>query len=266
MRFRTLVLIPLAIVAAFLATGLVAGAPVLPSVLATEGEIAKALALAGCFVAALAFESGDYLRRAWLYSGLCYLLLLLRDAATLATSVPPAGGALVGLAVMATVANAASVAGTWMLAHAWRLAGIEEDAEARTRGRLLFAGGAVLALAITGFPLLRDAAALVRGDLGATVDVASDIGDTICLGLVAPVLQTALAMRGGVLRWPWGLLTASGLAWIVYDAVSYGARLPHWLLVAEGIRGLACALVLSAGLAQRLAVAPDVRLSLPGPG
>jgi hypothetical protein len=261
MTFRSLVVLPLALAAVFLVAGTVAGDGALPAILTAEGELAKAVALGGCLAAAMAFESGDYLRRAWAYSALCYLVLLLRDGLLLGAHMPASSAVLGGLAI---VANVASVAGTWMLAHAWRLAGIDEDAAGRARGRLLFVGGAVVALAITGLPFLRDLGGLSRGELGSIVDVASDLGDTICLALVAPVLQTALAMRGGVLRWPWGLLTASGVAWIAYDAASAVAQHPRWLLVSESVRMLACGLVLAAGLAQRMAVAPDD--GAPGPG
>jgi len=257
MRYRLLVLFPVVLAAAFLLAGDLTAARS-GGVLTAEAEVAKSLALAGCVVAALAFDRRDYLRRAWMYSGLCYLLLLVRDVVSLAI---PDSSAVLG--AFAILANLASVAGTWMLAHAWRLAGIEDDDRARTRGRLLFAAGALLALAITGLPLVRDLRTLFAGDLRAVVDVASDLGDTICLALVAPVLQTALAMRGGVLRWPWGLLTASGIAWIAYDASSSFVVQAPWPAVVEAVRALACGLVLSAGIAQRMAVAPDVRLSIP---
>jgi hypothetical protein len=247
-RFRTLVLLPGVLAIAFVIAGALAG-DALGAVLTAEAETAKTIALGGCIAGALAFDRGDYLRRAWTFSGVCYLLLLLGDALRLG-----AAPAMSVLGVIAVLANVASVGGTWMLARAWRLAGIEEDDRARARGRLLFVGGAVLALAITGFPFVRDVRSLVGGDATAIVDVASDLGDTICLALVAPVLQTALAMRGGVLRWPWGLLTASGVAWIAYDATSSIVVHMPWLVVAEALRGLACALVLSAGIAQRMVV------------
>jgi len=250
MRFRSLVLLPVVLGLAFLVAGALAG-DALGKVLVAEGETAKALALGGCIAGALAFDRHDYLRRAWMLSGVCYLLLLVGDALRLAEH-----PVTVVLGVIAVLANATSVGGTFMLAHAWRLAGIEEDDRARMRGRLLFAGAAILALAITGLPFVRDVRSLLGGETAAIVDVASDLGDTICLALVAPVLQTALAMRGGVLRWPWGLLTASGLAWIAYDATSSIVEHMPWLVVAEALRGLACALVLSAGLAQRRVVSP----------
>lgn len=258
MTFRSLVLVPLVLAAGCLIAGAVASDAALPTVLAAEGELAQAAALAGCLAAALAFESGDYLRRAWAYSGLCYLVLLLQNGIVIGGRLPIPHTLVWSLMLggLAILANGASVAGTWMLARAWRLAGIEDDTAVHRRGWLLFAGTAIVALAVTGLPLLGDLKALSRGELASVVDVASDVGDAICLALVAPVLQTALAMRGGLLRWPWGLLTASGVAWIAFDAASGVAEHPHGL-VAEAVRMLACGLVLAAGLAQRMAVTPD---------
>ena len=163
-----------------------------------------------------------------------------------------------------------SVLGTWMLARAWRVAGLDdEDGGSRTRRRLLFAAAGPFALAITGWPLVHDVRALLGGDVGALVSVASDLGDTLCLALVAPVLLTALAMRGGVLWWPWGLLTSSGLAWVVYDACSGLVGALHvegafYLVATEALRALACGSFLSAGLAQRRIVLGDTAGSLRG--
>jgi hypothetical protein len=281
MKYRLLALFPLAFAGAFAAVALGAlGAlgtvqgEALTSVLTAENEAGKLIAFVGCFAAALAFERGDYLQRAWFTNGACYLLLLAGDA----TGVPSLAGRLsihqLGLAqgTLAVVANAASVVGTWMLARAWSVAGFEdeEDAEARARRRMLFAGAAVLSLAITGWSLVHDARALVGGDLASSVSIASDLGDTICLALVAPVMMTALALRGGLLRWPWGLLAASGVAWLVFDAASGIVDASHvgsagWRVATEGCRALACAWVFSAGMAQRMVVAPDARPSVPPP-
>jgi hypothetical protein len=272
MKFRSLAAFPLGFALVFAVAALVAGDG-LASVLATENELGKVLALVGCFAAAMAFEPGDYLRRAWFYSGLCYLLLLLGDVAGMPRFAARLSPHQVDLAEgsFAVLGNATSVLGTWMLARAWTVAGLEDDDDAsRTRGRLLFAGAIAVSLAITGWPLVHDVGALVAGDMGASVNIASDLGDTICLALVAPVMQTALAMRGGMLRWPWGLLTSSGIAWIAYDAASGAVELFHveqarWLVVTEALRGLACASFFSAGMAQRIAVTPGARASLPPP-
>lgn len=270
MKYRSLAAFPLGFAMVFAVAALIAGNGLAP-VLATENELGKVLALVGCFGAALAFEEGDYLRRAWFYSGLCYLLLLLGDLAGMPVLATRMSAHQVDLAEgsFAVLGNATSVLGTWMLARAWTVAGLEDgDDASRTRGRLLFAGAIVVALAITGWPLVHDVGSLAAGDMGASVNIASDLGDTICLALVAPVMQTALAMRGGTLRWPWGLLTSSGIAWIVYDAASGAVELFHveqarWLVVTEALRGLACAFFFSAGMAQRIAVTPGARASLP---
>jgi hypothetical protein len=264
MKFRRLVVFPLAFALSFAVAAVAAGDAGLAAVLTAENEAGKVLALAGCLAAAFAFEGGDYLRRAWVYSGACYVLLLAGDAAgvpSFSSRLTPrhlemAQGALV------LAANAASVVGTWMLARAWSVAGLVEDDEAASsRGRLLFAAAIVVSLAITGWPLAHDVRELLAGDAGASVSIASDLGDTICLALVAPVMQTALALRGGLLRWPWGLLAASMLAWLVFDAASGAVDALHverarWLVMTEGLRGLACAAFFAAGLAQRLAVQP----------
>ncbi|HEY1695056.1 MAG TPA: hypothetical protein VGG39_22970 [Polyangiaceae bacterium] len=268
MKFRSLALLPLVFAAAFsiAATAVAGGSASLAAVLIAENETGKTIAAIGCIVAAVAFERGDYLRRAWLCSGLCYAVLLASDAAGMPVVGAHVGGHVVDGAqgALAVLANAASVVGTWMLARAWTVSGLEEEDEGeggptRARRRLLFAGAALLAVVITGWPLVHDVRLLAGGDVGATVSIASDLGDTICLALVAPVMLTALAMRGGVLRWPWGFLAASGLAWVLYDAGSglieaLNANGAGTLVASEAIRALACAFFLSAGLAQRRVV------------
>jgi hypothetical protein len=269
MTFRSLVVFPLAFAVLFAIAAVFAGDPGLATVLTVENEAGKALALIGCFAAAHAFERDDYLRRAWLYSGACFVLLLAGDIAgvpALSARLSPrhlelAQGALV------LAGNATSVVGTWMLARAWSVAGlVEDDEDTRVRGRRLVAGAIAVSLAITGAPLVHDARELLGGDASASVSIASDLGDTVCLALVAPLMQTALALRGGLLRWPWGLLAASGLAWIVFDAASGAVDALHverarWLVVTEAWRALACASFFAAGIAQRMAVAPRDRPS-----
>jgi hypothetical protein len=263
MKFRSFAVLPPGFAVAFAVAALLAAGGAFATVLSTENEVGKLLAMVGGFAAALAFEKGDYLRRAWFFTGLCYLFLLLGDVAGTPLFAAHLSAQHLELAVgaFAVLGNATSVLGTWMLARAWSVAGLDADDDARMRGRLLFAAAVAVALAITGWPLVHDVRGLAAGDGGATVNVASDLGDTICLALVAPVLRTALAMRGGTLRWPWGLLTLSGVAWLAYDAASGVVELLHveqarWLILTEALRGLACAFMFSAGMAQRIAVGP----------
>jgi hypothetical protein len=79
-------------------------------------------------------------------------------------------------------------------------------------------------------------------------------------------------MRGGVLKWPWGLLTASLLFWLCYDGVATLEHLSNYLadhglpvranaatmkLLREAFRALACVSEFSAGLAQRRTVTAE---------
>ena len=263
MKYRALALLPLLLVV-LVATASLSLGDRMPIVLTISNEAGKLLALAGALTAALAFERGEYLNRAWLTYGACYFLLLVNDGLEAAGATGPQMQLLRGVVVL--VANACSVGGTWMLARAWTVAGLDEDGAGRTRRLALFAGAAILALCISGWPLLEDVRGLAESRPGSLISIASDLGDTFSLALVAPVMLTALAMRGGVLRWPWGMLTASGIAWLIYDATSYAFD-PHRagpglaLVGSESFRVLANGWVFSAGVAQRFAVAPDERSS-----
>ena len=254
MKYRALAAAPILLVALSLTVWALSPAAMRSSVLAGAVETAKLLAFVGCVVAARAFEAGDYLRRAWLLLAACTLLLFARDVVALA------GGAAALQGTLAIVGNGCSVAGTWMLARAWTVAGLDEaDAPAgRTAVRV---GAVALAILVTGGPLVGDLGALARGDLLAVVPLASDIADAVVLALLAPLLQTTLALQGGVLRWPWALLTGGNVLWLVFDAVYGFIGIWHVdpgasRIATEALRVLATLFTFSAGLAQRWAVLP----------
>jgi len=256
-RYRALVGLPIALVACVLAAW--GAAPdARASLLVTAVALAKALALGGCVAAALAFEPGDYLRRAWTLLAASTVMLFARDA--VAFALPHAGGALWLQGLLATAGNASSVGGTSMLARAWRVSGLEERGERAGSGMRVAA--AVVALLVTGAPIASDVRALAGGDAFAAVPLASDLADAFVLTLLAPLLQTTLALRGGVLRWPWALLTLGNLLWLVFDATYGVLALLHLTdagghMVTEGLRVLATTYTFSAGLAQRWAVAGE---------
>jgi len=260
MRYRLLAVAPLLAALAFALVAL-AGGDAQGTVLDVENEVGKVLGLSGCVGAALAFERGDYLRRAWATYGGCYACLLLNDALRHVT-----GGELVlarGLIVLA--GNASLVSGAWMLARAWNVAGLEDDEAARRQRRAIFAVAVVVAAGIGGWALWHDTQGVIAGRARALIDFASDIGDSAFLLVVAPVVQPTMALRGGLLRWPWGFLTAGGLAWAAYDTSSDVVDALHlggWILVAsEGMRALATGYVFVAGIAQRWTLAPDAAAS-----
>src|SRR5262245_1902651 len=81
MRYRVLIIVPLVVAAVYVAVCLtIGGGPARRPFMRAEIETVKALALIGCWAAAFRFGRNDYLRWAWFLSGLCYLLLLSRDA------------------------------------------------------------------------------------------------------------------------------------------------------------------------------------------
>ena len=206
------------------------------------------------------------MRRAWSYNAWCYLLLLTRDVVTafiapgtpILTALP--GHMTIELVEgnLALFANISSAWGCWLLARAWQIAGLDYPGSRAGKVALVLAVAA-FAFGVSGTDLLADGSVLLSGDLGALHSVASDLGDIFSLCLLAPMILTAIAMTGGSLRWPWGLLTASLVFWLFYDATS---TLDHILpgheaatrLAREVFRALACACECAAGLAQRRVV------------
>ena len=260
-RYRALALFPLAWGAAFLlGNALLDGTAAHPVFLRTQMELAKALALGGAVAAALGFERGDYLRRAWLLIAGCMALLLLRDATLLPLGFDAMGERrLAGLRGLLVVgANLSQIAGTWMLARAWRRAALALPVS-RVSQALLVVSVVAVVLAVTGPGMLRNAALVGRGDVAALTGSASAVGDAVSLLLIAPLLLTALALRGGLFGWPYSLLTTSYVAWLLYDAAiamgpTVGLDSAAVRVVSELFRALGCLFGFSAGLAQRFVV------------
>ena len=222
-------------------------------------EVVKLLALVGLAAGALSFDRGDYMRRGWGLCATCYGILLVRDAWLLLAPPPVSLAVETARALLILAANASIVTGIWTLARAWQVAGLEPPVSAgASRGILALALSASLVFA--GPSLFVDARGALSGEYTRYWTVASDIGDLLALPLLAPVWFTAFAVRDGTLRWPWGLLTASLGAWLVYDAVLTLPELLHisdrsgFRLVAEGFRYFAATSACAAGFAQRRAM------------
>ncbi len=257
MRYRALAALPIACVVLFALALVIAGEGARPLVVRAGNESSKVLALLGCLAAALAFEPGEYLRRAWLLAATCLGLLLTRDALLLIDAGSGAGisSVRVGLSFFA---NLAAVIGTLMIARAWRVAGMDLPGSRGAR-RVSLAIAFGVAVALAGPSAYVNLGTSLGGDPRGMVGLASDVGDILSTTLLAPVLLTAIAVRGGLLRWPWGLLTASLFAWLLYDTFvtvlgEVPGHGPSFKLVGEGFRVLACTLQCSAGLAQRFVV------------
>jgi hypothetical protein len=144
----------------------------------------------------------------------------------------------------------------WLFARAYHVAGVELPGSPARKAAVVIVA-IVVAATIAFWPLIEAVRQLGVGDLGGLIGVFSAAGDVVTFALIAPIFMTALALRGGVLVWPWSLLAASNLAWLLYDAQSVlalllarasGHTVESW---GELWRAIACALTLAAGLAQR---------------
>jgi hypothetical protein len=260
MSYRGLAVLPLLWGVLFAAIALALGETRFDGVVRVEIEAAKALSLVGSLVATYAFSRGDYLRRGWGFTAACAALLLVRDVAhvpglpAVMLGVPKAGWE----AAVVFAANAISIPGVVILARTWTVAGLEPAESKLTRGTVMLVA-AVIALAVAGPAMYGDVRAIGRGELEAISSLFGDVADGVSLVLIAPVLLTALALRGGVLWWPWALLTASLLFWLGYDAGIglrhvFGAPSREAALAIEVLRGTALLFTFTAGLAQRRAV------------
>jgi len=227
-----------------------------------EVEMVKIFALTGSLIAASAFDRGDYLRRAWLVYGFCYVFLLLRDLLFGVWLDHYSGGPLQYLEpVLVILANCCGVIGVWMLSRTSEVAGIALPGSSQ-RQFLARALGFVVGLAIAGPSLYLEIGHALQGRVLSIVLVVSGIGDVISLALIVPVMLTAIALRGGLLLWPWGLFTASALSWLLYD---FTGLMRHLVQIEpttatmwrEIFRAMACTFCLSTGIAQRMVSAPE---------
>jgi hypothetical protein len=231
------------------------------------------LASGGTLVAALTFGSGEPMRPAWLLLSASYLVLippLLRVG-------PKAEGLYQGafpvpwLAPVASIVSGAlAVTSLFLLARAWRASGLDGSSR---RARLVARLAALaVAAALAGPELVERLPAALRGDVTAAGDVITDLLDGGLFVVAVPVLQAALRLGGGLAAWPWGLLTASLVAWLGYDAAAmYGAAAgldPRSLRILEEVlRTTGAAFAFSAGLAQRWVMTGAVSaLGKPRPG
>jgi hypothetical protein len=254
-RFRALIAVPLAS-AVLLSISLLFGGADRSGFYRVELAIVEGLGFWGCLAAALIFENGDYLRRAWLLEMSCFGLIFVGDL-TLTTGIfSNRPWTALANGVLTLMANAGAMGGTFLLARAGRVAGIEMPGSDATR-RGVQALALAVALLAAGPAAVVSARQVIAGDQTGLMYFASCLGDIFCFSLIAPLLLTTVAMRGGLLAWPWGFMTASGLAWLVFDAVQtlspivLGISAERARPVLEVARCLACTCAFSAGLAQR---------------
>lgn len=215
--------------------------------------MAEAAATLGCFIAATSFEWRDYLARAWALQGLMYALLLMRCLGLAFGVLTGSPSAILTDGIITSAANIGGIFSTWMLARTGHMAGID-FAISPTLRRAAWAVALVVAVAASGPGLVTAGQNFADGKMGALVSVASRTGDIFSFVLIAPLLLTALALRQGLLVWPWALLTASGLCWLGADFANAAfLHLPNNQVgpLFDIFRFPACLFVMTAGIAQR---------------
>jgi hypothetical protein len=216
------------------------------------------LAAAGGWLGGHRFERGDYLHTAWYASAGAYLALAVSAPLKL---LGQGTGIVIGRGVLTFAANVLSVSSMWLFARAYRVAGI--DLGSRTRKVTAGTVAALLAFGIAGVQLVQAARDLFGGRLLAMVNLFGDAGDVATIALIAPILLTALALRGGILTWPWAFIAAANICWLLDDAQGLLETLVPSAsggladAVSEMWRVAACGLFLAAGLAQRRLLAPE---------
>lgn len=253
MTFKRLLIFPIVWVILFIAAEIwLLDSVFFTTFLRVEISIVKLLAFLGAWAAAMSFEEDAYLRRAWGLIGACMFFLLVRDAVV---ALNVTNVRLIS-AVLVTTGNVVQVIGTWLLARSSSVAELPLPGTKGKRIAVLIAI-ALFALAVAGPPVAQSAKAVFHGDISEVTSLASGVGDIVSLCLIAPLLMTALALRGGLLGWPWSLITISYACWLFYDATAYFGPVfhldtQHVRVVSEAFRALGCLFQFSAGMSQRL--------------
>lgn len=259
MRFRTFVLIPMAI--SFVLLGLhVVFTPLTAwgTGLDIVSIMAKTMAMVGGILAARAFGRGDYLRYAFAINATMYGLFVVRDCCAL---IPPIRAALDAAHVYDSLwrvffvsANLAGIISAFMIARAAKL--LLFDAENnRLFGRICLLVALLVGIVLTGPSIVVSAIEIRGGRLYHFIVLIGSCADLATFVLTVPVVRLVFALRGGLLYMPWALLALARMCWLIRDC--FGVA-PPWLwdhatfiLVAEAARAMACTYDFSAGLAFR---------------
>jgi hypothetical protein len=214
-------------------------------------------AAGGTVLAATTFAPGEPMRPGWLLVSASYAVLL--PARLLAG--PTYGGLVEGAVRLPSAVSLLSVgsaslglAGFLLLARAWHAA--ELDVTSRASRLAMRLAALAVAVALAGPDLVERLPSALAGDPMAVTDVVTDFLDGALFVVAVPVLRATLALGGGLMAWPWGLLTLSLFAWLGYDAaVIWGETLglaPRTGRVLEEVmRTLGASAAFSAGVAQR---------------
>jgi hypothetical protein len=215
--------------------------------------VSNGLTVVGAMIGVIVLDPGDYLRRAWIANVVAYSIFFTAALMRLPNLPEWIVWVRVGLVI---VGNGFSVTAVVLFARVYRQTGLPEP-----RAPWVWVATTVFAFASAGIPVYENVRALVVGTGSplSVMGIASSIGDALVLVLVAPLVITAFALRGGKLAQLFWYLGASAAAWLLVDAQDTVVFFLHpddhthtMLLVAiEPFRQAACALLFAAALTQR---------------
>ncbi len=223
------------------------------------------LAASGTLVAALTYDRGAPMRPGWLLLSGSYLVLvlaLLRIGPRANGLYPAIHGAPWVDFLGSVLSGAMAVTGFILLSRAWRASGLDTTSRAaRVAARLV---AVAVAVAVAGPDLVERLPAAMNGDVLAIGDVVTDLLDGGVFVVAVPVLGAALMLGGGLVAWPWLMLTASLVAWLGYDATgaycgAAGLDARTLRVADEVLRTLGAAFAFSAGIAQRWVMTDALR-------
>jgi len=185
----------------------------------------------------------EYVGRAWTLLFLFYTLLAVSYVLNRAGIGSPAM-----MDVATIIANVAAIGAFWLFGRALRVAGLQFYGPAVVK-IVVFLAAIAVACALV-MPTVVDVWLSDAGRLSRTADLVSAVADMLTFILVAPLLLTLWAFRGGQLSWVYGCLALSTIGWMINQAAND-------LLPAVAIRDaqmtglfLACLAVAAAAFSQ----------------
>lgn len=193
----------------------------------------------------------EYAGRSWTLFCVAYLILTLSEIAR--RFFPEVAAAR---EVLLSVGNLAIIGAYWFASRSLKAAGLDFHSSTVRKGVVVVLSMA-LALALCWGSFWSEVVSARAGELhiGSLISV---LADMITFVLVAPLLLTAFALRGGRLFWIFALLTVGTFGWMVNQGASRVLRLVGWEAAARTGRmlgfALACCFISAAAFTQWLAV------------
>ena len=200
----------------------------------------------------------EYVGRAWTLFFIAYFVLTIGEVLRRFTT-----DTAIAAEVCVVVANVAIVAAYFMTARSFRAAGLDFGGS-RWRTVLATMLSLVVALAICQNSIMSSYEA-VRGGALSWGALVSPLADVITFALVAPLLLTAFALRGGQQFWMFALLTTGTVGWMLNQGMDLLLRL-FGDVSASTLRtgrmtgfAIACIFIAAAALTQWLAAHRTMR-------